>query len=258
MISNPPLPPYFVEPLMTTFRSVLFLLVLAVSVIGYSLVIVVLGHRVERQTLLNLAASWSRFVLRSLKGLCGLDYRLSGIENLPQEPCILMAKHQSAWETIAAPGVIPRPQAWVLKQELMRVPFFGSALRALRPIAIDRKAGRKAMRQLLIEGQAHLEGGQSILVFPEGTRVAVGTDAPFNIGAALLAEKSGAPVVPIAHNAGVFWKRRGLRKLPGCIDLVIGPPIDPTGRSAKEINTLVKTWIDETVDTLPRTPAHRG
>jgi 1-acyl-sn-glycerol-3-phosphate acyltransferase len=239
---------------MTTLRSLLFLVVLVFAVIGYSLAIILLSRLLERESLLNLAASWSRVVLRSLKGLCGLDYRLSGIENLPQGPCILMAKHQSAWETIAAPGVIPRPQAWVLKRELMRVPLFGSALRAFRPIAIDRKAGRQAMRQLLQEGKAQLEQGQSILVFPEGTRVAVGTAAPFNIGGALLAEKSGAPVLPIAHNAGVFWKRRGLRKLPGCIDMVIGPPIDPTGRSAKEINALVKAWIDETVDALPQTP----
>jgi len=232
----------------------LFLLVLVFAVIGYSLAIIALSRRVERQSLLNLAASWSRVVLKSLKGLCGLDYRLSGLENLPQAPCILMAKHQSAWETIAIPSVIPRPQAWVLKQELMRVPFFGSALRAFGPIAIDRKAGRQAMRQLLQQGVAQLEQGQSILVFPEGTRVAVSTEVPFNIGGALLAQKSGAAVVPIAHNAGVFWKRRGLRKLPGCIDLVIGPPIDPAGRSAKEINALVKAWIDETVDALPQSP----
>jgi 1-acyl-sn-glycerol-3-phosphate acyltransferase len=239
---------------MTTLRSLLFLFVLVVAVVGYSIAIMLLSRMVERQSLLNLAASWSRVLLRSLKGLCGLDYRLSGIENLPPEPCILMAKHQSAWETIAAPSVIPRPQAWVLKQELMRVPFFGSALRAFHPIAIDRKAGRQAMRQLLQEGMAQLEQGQSILVFPEGTRVAVGAAAPFNIGGALLAQKSGAPVVPIAHNAGVFWKRRALRKIPGCIDMVIGPPIDPIGRSAKEINALVKAWIDETVDALPQTP----
>jgi 1-acyl-sn-glycerol-3-phosphate acyltransferase len=240
---------------MTTLRSLLFLLVLALAVVGYSLAIVLLSRLGGQQSLLELAASWSRLLLRSLKVLCGLDYRLSGIENLPQEPCILMAKHQSAWETIAVPGVIPRPQAWVLKRELMRVPFFGSALRALHPIAIDRKAGRQAMRQLLQEGKAQLEQGRSILVFPEGTRVAVGAATPFNIGGALLAEKSGAPVVPIAHNAGVFWKRRGLRKLPGCIDMVIGPPIDTTGRSAKEINALAKAWIDETVDSLPQTPA---
>jgi 1-acyl-sn-glycerol-3-phosphate acyltransferase len=237
---------------MTTLRSLLFLVVLVCAVVGYSLAIMLLGRLIQRQSLLGLAASWSRVLLRSLKGLCGLDYRLSGIENLPQEPCILMAKHQSAWETIAAPSVIPRPQAWVLKQELMRVPFFGLALRAFHPIAIDRKAGRQAIRQLLQEGKAQLDQGQSILVFPEGTRVAVGAAAPFNIGGALLAEKSGAPVVPIAHNAGVFWKRRGLRKLPGCIDMVIGPPIDPAGRSAKEINALVKAWIDETVDRLPK------
>ncbi|MGB5733189.1 MAG: lysophospholipid acyltransferase family protein [Thiohalocapsa sp.] len=233
----------------------LFQVVFVFAVVGYSVVIILVGRRITRESLLGLAASWSRVSLGALKRLCRLDYRIVGIENLPHEPCILMAKHQSAWETIAIPGIIPRPQAWVLKQELMRVPFFGGALRSFRPIAIDRKAGRKAIRQLLDEGKAQLEQGQSILVFPEGTRVGVGEAAAFNIGGALLAEKSGAPVVPIAHNAGVFWKRRALRKLPGRIDMVIGPPIDPAGRSAKEINTLVKTWIDEAVRGLPQVPS---
>ncbi len=240
---------------MTTLRSLLFQVFFVFAVVGYSVVIILVGRRITRESLLGLAASWSRVSLGALKRLCRLDYRIVGIENLPHEPCILMAKHQSAWETIAIPGIIPRPQAWVLKQELMRVPFFGGALRSFRPIAIDRKAGRKAIRQLLDEGKAQLEQGQSILVFPEGTRVGVGEAAAFNIGGALLAEKSGAPVVPIAHNAGVFWKRRALRKLPGRIDMVIGPPIDPAGRSAKEINTLVKTWIDEAVRGLPQVPS---
>lgn len=240
---------------MTTLRSLLFQVFFVFAVVGYSVVIILVGRRITRASLLGLAASWSRVSLGALKRLCRLDYRIVGIENLPHEPCILMAKHQSAWETIAIPGIIPRPQAWVLKQELMRVPFFGGALRSFRPIAIDRKAGRKAIRQLLDEGKAQLEQGQSILVFPEGTRVGVGEAAAFNIGGALLAEKSGAPVVPIAHNAGVFWKRRALRKLPGRIDMVIGPPIDPAGRSAKEINTLVKTWIDEAVRGLPQVPS---
>jgi len=239
---------------MTALRSVLFLVLLVVIVVSYGLVIVAFSRWMSRDTLLGLARSWSLVLLRLLKLLCGLDYRLSGLEHLPNQPCILMAKHQSAWETIALPGILPVRQAWVLKQELMHIPVFGWALRAFHPIAIDRKAGRKAMRQLLEQGKAHLSDGDSVLVFPEGTRVAVGEHKPFTIGGALLAEKSNADIVPIAHNAGVYWKRRGLLKLPGCIEVVIGPTIKAQGRSAQELNALAQNWINSCVDQLPQSP----
>ena len=239
---------------MTAVRSLLFLASLMVVVLAYGLVIVTFSRWMSRDTLLGIARSWSLVLLRLLKVLCGLDYRLAGLEHLSSQPCVLMAKHQSAWETIALPGILPVRQAWVLKRELMHVPVFGWALRAFHPIAIDRKAGRKAMRQLLDQGKAHLGSDASVLVFPEGTRVAVGARKPFTIGGALLAEKSQVAIVPIAHNAGVFWKRRGLRKLPGCIEVVIGPPIAPQGRSAQELNALAQEWINGCVDRLPRTP----
>ncbi len=238
---------------MTTLRSFLFLFTLGLVTIAYASYIVVFGKVIGRSGALSTAAKWSVTLLRALKTLCRLDYRVTGLEQLPTRPCILMCKHQSAWETVAVPSVFSGPQVWVLKKELMKVPFFGWALRTCQPIAIDRKAGRRAMRQLLQEGQQHIKDGYSILVFPEGTRVAVGTRAAFNIGGALLAEKSGAPVVPIAHNAGVFWRRRGILKLPGRIDMVIGPPIETSGRSAKEINALAEAWINETVERLPQT-----
>lgn len=238
---------------MVTLRSLLFLSVFVVGVMGYSLAVLLFNRLIQSSDALAVARSWSRYSLRALKLCCGLDHRIVGLENLPDSPCILMCKHQSTWETVAVPGVVPCPQAWVLKQELMQIPMFGWALRRFRPIAIDRKAGRQALRQLVTQGIRHLEAGRSVLVFPEGTRVAVGMAAPFNIGGALLAERSGASVVPIAHNAGVFWKRRGLRKWPGRIDMVIGPPIASTGRSAKEINALASAWINEAVQALPQT-----
>jgi 1-acyl-sn-glycerol-3-phosphate acyltransferase len=254
------------EPLVTNrfaapmkfLRSLLFLMLLVVLVICYALAIMASARWVSSSRLQGLSRSWSLLLLRLLRLICGLDYRIYGLENLPEQPCILMAKHQSAWETIALPGVIPRQQAWVLKQELMRVPFFGWALKAFRPIAIDRSAGRKAMRQLLQQGKTHLAEGNSILVFPEGTRVAVGERKPFTIGGALLAERSNAPIVPIAHNAGVFWKRRAVRKLPGRIQLVIGPPIACEGRSAQELNALAEDWINTTVESLPKRPTADG
>lgn len=240
---------------MTLIRSLLFLLFLALVVIAHGSFVLLFGRWMSREQLLGLARHWSRTLLAGLQRLCGLSYRIRGLENLPDQPFIMLVKHQSAWETIAIPGIIPRQQAWVLKQELMRVPFFGWALRFFKPIALDRKAGRKALRQLLDEGKAQLAAGQSILVFPEGTRVAVGQQSEFNIGGAMLAEKSGAPVVPITHNAGVFWRRRGVRKLAGKVDLVIGPPIETKGLSAKEINQLAAAWINKTAAQLPQSPA---
>lgn len=235
---------------MITLRSFLFLCIFFIAIIVCSIYVVLFGKWVGRSGALAVSRSWSHFSLGMLKRICGLDYQVSGLENIPNEPCILMCKHQSTWETVSVPGLVPRSQVWVLKQELMQIPLFGRAMRIFEPIALDRKAIRQALRILLQQGQRHLKDGYSILVFPEGTRVAVGEVAPFNIGGALLAEKSGAPVIPIAHNAGVFWKRRALHKLPGRIDMIIGPAIDPSGRSAKEINALASAWINETVASL--------
>ncbi|KAA6187254.1 1-acyl-sn-glycerol-3-phosphate acyltransferase [Thiohalocapsa marina] len=237
---------------MVTLRSLVFFAILILAVIAYALAIMVSSRWMSRDRLQGLSRSWSRFLLRTLRLVCGLDYRICGLENLPDGPCILLSKHQSAWETIALPGVIPKLQVWVLKQELMQIPFFGWALRAFDPIAIDRSAGRKAMRQLLAEGKQHLDAGRSILVFPEGTRVAVGQRKAFTIGGAILAERNQVPIVPIAHNAGVFWARRGVRKRPGCIQVVIGPPIAAEGRSAQTLNALSEEWINSTVESLPQ------
>jgi 1-acyl-sn-glycerol-3-phosphate acyltransferase len=133
----------------------------------------------------------------------------------------------------------------------MQVPVFGWALAQFRPIAIDRSAGRRAIRQLLIEGAERLAAGYWVVIFPEGTRVEPGRRKEFGIGGALLAERTGATVVPIAHNAGVFWRRRGLRKYPGCIQLVVGPPIQTRGATAATINAAAEAWIKDTMADLP-------
>jgi 1-acyl-sn-glycerol-3-phosphate acyltransferase len=170
-----------------------------------------------------------------------------------------MCKHQSAWETIALRALLPPPQAWVLKQELLRVPFFGIALKRCEPIAIDRKSGRKAVRQVLTQGIHALEQGRWVIIFPEGTRVAPGVRKKYGVGGGLLAEKSGIPVVPIAHNAGTFWRRRSISKHPGTVEVVVGEPISTAGRSATEIMETVEDWIESEVDRLPlETSSRRG
>jgi 1-acyl-sn-glycerol-3-phosphate acyltransferase len=186
---------------------------------------------------------WARCMLWWLGASCGLRHRVRGLEHLPAGNGIVLCKHQSAWETMALQCYF-RPQCWVLKRELLWIPLFGWGLAMLRPIAIDRASGRAAMEQLLEQGLARLRDGIWVVVFPEGTRTAIGQRVRYKPGGALLAEKTGYPVIPVAHNAGLFWPRRGFVKKPGVIELVIGPPIETQGRSALEINAAAEQWIE--------------
>src|SRR3569833_2900547 len=171
-----------------------------------------------------------------------LHHAVEGREHLPAGAAIVLAKHQSAFETLAFQRIFP-PQVWLLKRELLWVPFFGWGLAKQKPIAGDRKATRKALQQLLTIGGARLEHGRWVVIFPEGTRTAPGKKGRYAPGGAMLAARSGYPVVPVAHNAGEFWPRRGFIKRPGTIRIVIGPVIDSRGRSAQEINALAEVWF---------------
>jgi len=197
------------------------------------------------------ASQWARFGLWWLETTCRLHYRVEGREHIPDRPAIAMSKHQSAWETLALQMFFV-PQVWVLKRELLWVPFFGWGLATLRPIAIDRKAGRRAVDQVVALGRQRLEDGCWVVIFPEGTRVPAGHRRRYRMGGAVLAAHTGYPVVPVAHNAGEFWPRRAFVKHPGTIQLVIGPPIKTLGRSAAEINADVEGWIEGTMDRISR------
>lgn len=236
---------------MTAIRSIIFFSALVTSVLIYSTPLLLLGGILSYEQRCRIARSWSLVVLFLLKFICGLEYRIKGIENLPEKPTIAMVKHQSAWETIALRSILPLRQTWVLKKELLGVPFFGWALALFEPIAIDRSAGRSAIRQLIREGTRWLNDDRWVIVFPEGTRTPPGSRQKYSIGGSVLAESTGRPVVPIAHNAGVFWARRSVKKYPGCIDVVIGPQILTKGRTATEINHDVEKWIENAVETLP-------
>jgi 1-acyl-sn-glycerol-3-phosphate acyltransferase len=192
---------------------------------------------------------WAKSVVWWLRLICGLRHEVINAENIPQGPAIVFCKHQSAWETIALQAIFP-PQVWVLKHELIRIPVFGWALAMLESIAIDRSSGRKAVEQIVEQGRQRLNTGKWIVIFPEGTRVAPGQRKKFGIGGAVLAEQTGYPVVLVAHNAGDFWRRRSLVKRPGVIKVVIGPVIDPTGKSASEIKDFAEQWINDTVDEI--------
>lgn len=189
----------------------------------------------------TLITSWSHFFIFWAKVTCGLKYQVEGLNHLPKENAIVVSNHQSTWETIFFQVLLP-PQCWVLKKELLYIPFFGWGLALLEPIAI-RRDQLNSIKTLLKEGIKRLRAGRWIVVFPEGTRVAIGDSHRFSRTAAALAHASKKPLLPIAHNAGAFWPRGMMIRKPGTIQVAIGPLIDPAGKDASEINELAEVWI---------------
>ena len=189
-------------------------------------------------------SQWARVTLWWLAVTCNLRFEVEGRDNIPGGTAIIFCKHQSAWETLALQRIFP-PQVWLMKRELLWIPFFGWGLALLEPIAINRSQGTKAIRQLVEQGTARLRAGRWVVIFPEGTRIAPGRRGTYHKGGALLAEKSACPVVPVAHNAGEYWPRNSFIKKPGTIRVVIGPVITTAGRKATEINALAEQWIED-------------
>jgi 1-acyl-sn-glycerol-3-phosphate acyltransferase len=227
---------------MIRLRSLIFNLGMWIMVIPYALLTLALIPMAAPKRS-HIIAGWARFVVRWLGLACGLNYRVIGAENIPDHPCVILAKHQSAWETIAFQAIFP-PQIWVLKRSLLLIPFFGWALWALKSIAIDRSAGREALKQLVSQGKDRLALGLSVVVFPEGTRIAPGEKGKYQIGGAWLATHTGATVLPVAHNAGEYWRKNSLLKHPGTITVSVGKPINATGMKADELNKMVEDWIE--------------
>ena len=193
------------------------------------------------------AVSYTRFALRMLKWICHVDYQIVGLENIPKDRSgVILCKHQSTWETFLLPGLFNQP-AIILKRELLWVPFFGWGLATTRPIAINRSDKASAMEQIIKEGKKRLAEGRWILVFPEGTRIPPGKVGNYRLGGARLAVAAGCPVIPIAHNAGRFWRKRHFIKRPGTIQVVIGPIIETQGRKAEEVMREAKNWIEQTM-----------
>jgi 1-acyl-sn-glycerol-3-phosphate acyltransferase len=223
-------------------RSVAFVLVQVVATPVYS-VVALLTFPFSPLTRYRIISSWSRLMVWSVERLCGIRYRVIGAENIPDEPFIVLSKHESAWETLALQVVLP-PQVWVVKRELLWIPFFGWGLAMLSPIAIDRKDGRRALRQTLEQGRARLASGFNIVIFPEGTRSAPGVGGTYQAGGAWLALQTGAPIVPVAHNAGDHWPRNSFLKYPGVVTISIGRAVRPSGEKAPELARRIGEWIE--------------
>lgn len=227
---------------MAWLRSLVFLLVKSLLTIPFSLLVVVC-FALPPLPRWRLIALWGRMVIWLARVVLGIRHRVEGMEHLPAGPAVIMAKHQSAWETIAFQQIFP-PQSFVLKKNLLHIPFFGWGLALFSPIAIDRAAGREALRQIETQGRQRLATGFWVLIFPEGTRVAPGETGKYQIGGAWLASKAGVPVVPVAHNAGRFWPKNAFVKHAGEIVVRVGPPIETTGRKATDVLADTERWIE--------------
>jgi len=191
----------------------------------------------------KVSALWVSTSLFGLKHICKLNYEVTGLDNVPKEPCVIMSKHQSTWETLAFVELF-YPYVWVLKRELLYIPIYGWALALIEPIAINRKSGKKAIDQIVKQGSQRLKDGLSVMVFPEGTRVDPRVKRKYGIGGAVLAQKSGAKILPVAHNAGEFWQRRKFLIRPGTVQVSVGKVIESIGQDAASINQAVEAWIE--------------
>ena len=227
---------------MKLLRSLLFSLGMLVSIPFGAVGLLLLAWAPFRYRF-KVATTWARFVLTWLRITCGISYRVEGLEHVAGGPAVVLSKHQSTFETLAL-QVIFQPLTWVAKRELMRVPFFGWGLALVMPIAIDRKAGKQAVTQIVEQGTNRLNRGISVVVFPEGTRTPPGSRRRYRLGGAILARESGFRVLPVAHNAGQFWARRGFTKQPGEIVLRIGEPITVADKTAEQIITEVEEWVE--------------
>jgi 1-acyl-sn-glycerol-3-phosphate acyltransferase len=227
---------------MIFLRSLLFMLVMAVTTVLIVTALLLVFWLPTRQRRL-FVMPWIHFVMWLIEHLLGIQARIEGAKNIPAVPCVILSKHQSAWETFALQTIFTLT-SFVYKKELHWLPFFGWGLKLMPFVGIDRAAGKQALNQVAERGKQRLAEGYSVIVFPEGTRVPPGQKRRYKVGGAYLAAAAGAPVVPVALNSGECWRRQAFLKTPGTVTVSIGPSIDPAGRTAEEVNNLAERWIE--------------
>ncbi|NWG39085.1 MAG: 1-acyl-sn-glycerol-3-phosphate acyltransferase [Hydrogenophilaceae bacterium] len=234
---------------MNLLRSTLFAIIQVFLTILFSL-LALLTFPIKPYARYRIIFLWNHIVVRLARAICGIRYEIKGLENMPDHPVIVMSKHQSAWETIALPTLFP-PMSIVIKKELLMIPFFGWGMRMASPIAIDRKAGKEALKHIVAQGRERIAEGFWVLIFPEGTRVKAGEVGRYGIGGAWLATHTNTPVLPVAHNAGEVWPKNSFLKRPGTVTVSIGPVISSEGKKADALNEEVKNWIETEMKQLP-------
>jgi 1-acyl-sn-glycerol-3-phosphate acyltransferase len=228
---------------LTAVRSAIYLAYLVLTVIPYAIAVLCWSWLPQTQRYW-LTIGWPRLAIWGARWICGLRWRVEGWDNLPDGPAILLSKHQSTWETLWLPSMMPRKLSFVYKRELHWVPFFGWAFATLGMINIDRSKGHSAFEQVVEQGITHLADGWWIVIFPEGTRTPPGSNRHYKTGGMRLAVRTGTPVVPIALNSGECWPRKAFLKTPGEITVSIGSPIPTQGRTDRDVGALVESWIE--------------
>ena len=224
-------------------RSLIFLLVMITATVIWAPVSMCFAFLPYVQRY-KITAMWNRFIIFAARVICGIEYEVRGKENFPDGPAILLAKHQSAWETIFLMTVTPRPLVFVFKKEILYLPFFGWAIALLRMIPIDRSKGKDAFNHVVRHGTRRLADGQWIVMFPEGTRIRVGSKGTYKLGGTRLAVATKSPVIPVALNSGEFWPKNSFIKHPGKVIVSIGKPISSEGKDAGELMQEVENWIE--------------
>lgn len=243
--------------MITATRAVLFYLGYSISLVLVSCIVTPIALLTPPKTRAWLILRYNWFVLLWLRITCGVHYQIEGKENIPHDrSVVILANHQSEWETLYL-QLVTQPMSTVLKQELLKIPFFGWGMKALQPIAVDRSKPATAMKQLLKEGKQRLDEGFSVLAFPEGTRTIPGTRGDHKKGGAMLATKSGKAILPMAHNAGEHWTDKPLVKKSGTIRVVFGPLIETEGRHVNDVHAEVTEWLETQVDCLSDLPPVR-
>ncbi|MEG0937438.1 MAG: lysophospholipid acyltransferase family protein [Comamonas sp.] len=248
---------------MSLIRSVLHMLWMVVTVIPYTLAVLltkwVSGSSSKTY---RVARAWLKLSVDSAKVIMGIQYRVQGMENLPTDPkqgVVLLVKHQSTYETFLMPAIMPRPLAYVFKKELLKVPFFGWSIGALDMIHIDRAQRSRAFHKVVEQGKRLLDQGTWVIMFPEGTRIKRGEKGEYKTSATRLAIMTGAPVVPVAVTSAKCWPRKAFIKSPGVVDVSIGQPIPSVGRKHDELMAEVEAWIEAEMQRLdPEAYAHKS
>lgn len=232
---------------MRVIRTGLFYVIWALASVIY-LSLIILAGVLPYQLRHRFATYWGDLTIWLARLIVGVRWQVKGRENISDKAVVYAVNHQSTWETTLMP-TLQRQQIWVLKKELMHIPFFGWALALLRPIAIDRSQRKKAMEQVIAQGKNRIEAGYSVVMFPEGHRYEAEAPLTFRPGAARLALSLNVPIIPVAHNAGQFWPRRGIMSA-GVVQVVIGEPISPVGHSVESLNKAVEEWVRQQRDRL--------
>ncbi|MGD9659702.1 MAG: lysophospholipid acyltransferase family protein [Porticoccaceae bacterium] len=223
-------------------RTLLFYIGYVVIITLFSVLTCTIGLLLSLKLRQSLATCGNLLADYWLRISCGIRVRVIGKGNIPPAPYVVLSNHQSPWETYYLQRHL-RPVSTILKKELLNIPFFGWALAAVKPIAIDRGNPRKSIKEVMDQGQARLAAGMNVIVYPEGTRMAYGQYGDYARSGTALAIAAGVPILPVAHNGGRHWPAKKFLKYPGEITIIFGEPIETSGGNSKTLTQQAQDWI---------------